>query len=646
MNKPHSELYDLRITLLDSVNWQYKDLYFHFYRCDIADKWIINFLKLKSSDHSFRHRESLLGGVGVDTDAAISALVSVIHDINAQYDIVLPCCQEFTQENLNELHKYFEEYGQRMDFKKTIDLSDYFNELNVWIHRLEHILGGRNQNFRMMMQISFSPRLDFELTKDDLAAVLPIIEFGEIYLGYNTLGRNLHQAVNAKDQQLIAGHGLSPQQCWSNEILLSLGDFGNKTQQLLRDRRKWKMCDIDRWYRFGDFAKNVEGYVPLATLINEQKDHLSSHSAGVDAGLSRFNRIHSVDLVHSRGKRNIEDRKRIPVWKYPVKVQGPKINEIHNQGTVYITWLLNNICNYACRYCPDVLHNGKNVKHDWHMLEPFVDHLNVFYQDKNINFAFTGGEPTLSPFFPTMVKKIYELGHRSGITTNLSRTNRYIGENFIYLDYVSCSFHPAYEFVNNTADAYIEKLKLSSEITSTSCRIMMDPNHWDQCIAFIDQLIRLESIAIQPVMIDPQYGYSSKIIENITYTDAQIDWFSQFHFEKKYVKPKNALHRVKTNFSQAVFDTLEKETIVDPQQYINRGQTNFWNYRCNIGRESLFINHDGKIQRANCGISGIAGTLDNWKEIPWDRLKESVSCTSVMCHCGTDVLISKKRIER
>jgi MoaA/NifB/PqqE/SkfB family radical SAM enzyme len=640
MNTSLSKIYDLRITIMNSDTWEYRDLYFHFFDRPIADKWIRNFLELKSSDHSFRERIFNPGG---SIESASNSLKFLIEKINLIYDKKIPVFQTFDRLSLNQLHLYYEEYGQRTDFTKENTLSSYFERFNNLIHILENKIQNENK-LGIWSLISFNPRVDFELNDEDFLTSLPICNFGDLYLGYNTLGKNLSQAVNSKDKFVIENKLVTPQKYWSNEIALCMQHNGNPTNQLLLYNNKWKLLDVDQHHEYGNYKNNREGYIALGEMIPEQKDKFFSFTDGVDKTLNNFTDIHSVDIVFRRSYRDLDNIKRIPNWKYPVKIQGPEIHEIRNEGTVFITWLLNNICNYACRYCPEVLHNGKNVKHNWDIIEPFLNHLNSFYQGKNINFSFTGGEPTLSPFFPTMIKKIYDLDHRAGITTNLSRTQRYIEENFVYLNYASCSFHPAYEIKNNTANEYIEKLKLSSTITATNCRIMMDPDYWNQSVEFIEQIKELKSIGIHPVMIDSQYGYSSRIISEIKYTDEQLDWFSKFSYQKEYKKPDNEFYKVKENFSFAIFEDHE-EKIIDPQTYINRGQTNFWNYQCMIGSESLFINHDGKIQRANCGVTGIAGTLDDWTNIDWERLKSPVSCPALMCHCGSDVLVSKKKVD-
>ena len=635
-----SKIYDLRITIMNSDTWEYQDLYFHFFDSPIADKWIRNFLELKSNDHSFRER--IFNPFG-SLESASATLKSLTEEINSIYDKEIPVFQTFDQSELNQLHLFYEEYGQRSDSIRGKSLDGYFEKFNSLIHAVENKIRYKNK-LGIWSLISFDPRIDFELNDEDFSNILPILNFGDLYLGYNTLGKSLSQAVFANDKAVIENNSVNPQKYWSNEIMLCFVDNGNPANQLLRYKNKWKSLGADQHYEYGAYRKNKEGYIVLGEMIPEQKEKFFSFTQGVDKSLNEFTDIHSVDLVLRKPHRDLDNIKRIPSWKYPVKVQGSEIQEIRNEGTVYITWLLNNICNYACRYCPDVLHTGKNARYDWDVLEPFIEHLNSFYQEKNINFAFTGGEPTLSPFFPTMIKKIYDLGHRSGITTNLSRTLRYIEENFMYLDYASCSFHPAYEIKNHTDTLYLEKLKLSSTITATNCRVMMDPDYWNQTIEFMEKIKELKTVGINPVMIDSQYGYSSRIISEIKYTEEQLDWFSKFNYKKEYKKPDNEFYKIKENFSFAVFGDLE-EKIIDPQAYINRGQTNFWNYQCMIGRESLFINHDGMIQRANCGVTGNVGTLENWMDINWNRLNHPVSCPSLMCHCGTDILVSKKKVD-
>lgn len=641
-----AKIYDLRITLMSTEDWTHYDLFFHFLDIPLADKWITNFFKLKNSDHNFRERIVNVSGKGVDIERATTQLTDLIQRINLYYDLVLPLANPPTQDWLSLLHTYYEGYGVRTDFKRNEDTDQDFLNLNAYIHKMESILLVQHKPLEMFFLSSFNPRIDFLLEDEDFKHVLPIITPGDLRLGYNTLGRNLSQAITAHDSELLKNNNVSPQQYWSNEINVSLKSWRSAATQLLEYRKDWNATDTGN-YEYGNFSKNREGYIVIGEMIPEQKDKLFSFRHGLSQSIAKYNAIHSIDIMPTRQFRDLDSIVRIPEWKTPNPVQGPKIIKIKNQGVVHITWLLNNICNYSCRYCPDILHNGINPKHNWDQLVPFIDQLISFYASdaKTLNFALTGGEPTLSPFFPTMVKKIYDLGHRVGLTTNLSRTIRYITENFIYLDYASCSFHPAYEFPNNTADQYLEKLKTCSTITSTSVRVMMDPSYWDECVEFVEKVKLIPGVKINPVMIDPQYGFSSRKITDIEYSTDQLEWFKTFSYESAWIEKENSLHRLVDKFSYMQFADLTEEKITNPQELINRGQTNFWNWQCNIGSESLFIDHDGNIKRANCGVSGNVGSIDNWQEINWEQLSQPISCTTTLCHCGTDVLVSKRKVD-
>lgn len=641
-----AKIYDLRITLMSTIDWTHYDLFFHFLDIPLADKWIANFLKLKNGDHDFRERTVNIAGLGVDVEHATTQLNDLIQRINSYYDVVLPLAVPPTQDMLSLLHTHYEGYGARTDFQKTEDSEQDFLNLNSYIHKMEGILIARDQPLEMYILASFNPRFDFLLDDEDFKHVSPVNNPGDLRIGYNTLGRNLAQAVTAGDGELLKNNGISPQQYWSNEIDISLKPFRSSARQLLAYRKHWKNTNTEN-YHYGNFSENREGAIVIGEMIPEQRDRLFTYAKGLDQSLAKYNAIHSIDIMPARRFRDLDNIVRVPTWKPPHLVQGSLPVKITNDGTVNITWVLNNICNYACRYCPEVLHNGINPKYNWEQLTPFIDHLIEFYSkdSKTLNFSLTGGEPTMSPFFPTLIKNIYETGHRVGITTNLSRTVRYITENFVYLDYASCSFHPAYEFPNNTADQYLEKVKICSLNTSTNVRVMMDPLYWDQCINFIEQLKLIPGVGINPVMIESQYGFSSRPITDITYTPEQLAWFSDFNYSSEPIKKENQLHRIKDKFSYVHFVKSKEERINDPQDLINKGQTNFWNWQCNIGAESLFIDHNGSIQRANCGVSGKVGSIDAWQDINWDQLLQPVSCTSIVCHCGSDVLVSKRKVD-
>jgi hypothetical protein len=84
------------------------------------------------------------------------------------------------------------------------------------------------------------------------------------------------------------------------------------------------------------------------------------------------------------------------------------------------------------------------------------------------------------------------------------------------------------------------------------------------------------------------------------------------------------------------------ESLNSPQLLINKGQTNFFDFKCAIGSESMFIHQYGHIKRGNCEVGGIIGNVKDYANIDWNSLSKSVICDSVRCSCGADIPISKK----
>jgi hypothetical protein len=253
----------------------------------------------------------------------------------------------------------------------------------------------------------------------------------------------------------------------------------------------------------------------------------------------------------------------------------------------------------------------------------------------------------MSPFFPELVKMIYMKGGAVGITTNLVRTPRFVEENFKYLSYAGCSFHPAQEFPNNTTDDWIEKVKIASTLTAVTVRLMMDPLYWDQCIEFIERIRNETNVRLDIVYIDDQYGNSKTKIFDITYTTEQVEFFEKFksipaRITTLKILETNPYYRNSKNNYRVIYEDETKESIPTSQTLINRGQTNFFDYRCAIGKESMFIHQTGVIQRGNCNVGGFIGKITEYDKIDWNSLLKTVLCNSLRCSCGADVPISKK----
>lgn len=125
-------------------------------------------------------------------------------------------------------------------------------------------------------------------------------------------------------------------------------------------------------------------------------------------------------------------------------------------GAFSVDWYIGKRCNYDCSYCVDYLHDNFSPHVPLENMKRLVD---VIYEQHgtNVFWSLTGGEPTVNPKFMDLCKYIKEeKGARHvSMTTNGSRTAKYLKELFQYLDNITVSFH--FEHMADKVDEFIEK---------------------------------------------------------------------------------------------------------------------------------------------------------------------------------------------
>ena len=301
-------------------------------------------------------------------------------------------------------------------------------------------------------------------------------------------------------------------------------------------------------------------------------------------------------------------------------------------GVMAVTWVINNICTNACKYCPPNLHKGKNHHYDWENAKRFWQLLLNKY-DK-LHVSISGGEPTLSPFLLDFSKMIHDTGGKIGITTNFARTPRYMAQLAPYLAYISSSFHPSFE-----DKQFLEKALAAADITPTNIRVMMDSNHWDTALKFLDSCKKHKNITVEAVKI---LDWMPGNMAGRNYTEEQLKWFENTDlFQEAEVWPKS-----KKYFDSGSDMHFEDGEVIysngNEQELINAGKTNFKGWKCHMGLESLFIQYTGKIHMANCFQGGVIGDINEPEKINWPS--EPSICIKDRCHCTIDVLLTKEKV--
>jgi organic radical activating enzyme len=305
-----------------------------------------------------------------------------------------------------------------------------------------------------------------------------------------------------------------------------------------------------------------------------------------------------------------------------------------DDSLMQLTWVINNICNNRCSYCVPALNSGIGHHYSWENADKFLDKL--FEKYPKVHCSISGGEPSLSPFFPDLVKKFNYSGNTVGTTSNAFQPVEYWKDVSKYLYYICFSYHPEFPVKD-----FRKKVIASSLNTYVTVRIMMLPSAWDHCVEVFNSLKNVPTLLVEPVRI-LDWGGSNR--EAHIYTKKQLDWFEKKEVLQAHIKPMGHLIDIKEPVDTESSFQLDDGSIVsgndaNPLQFINFGMTNFEGYTCEIGLKSLFVHYHGGIQMGNCMVGGFIGEIENFENIQWPT--EPVICNKTECHCATDVNVSK-----
>jgi organic radical activating enzyme len=306
-----------------------------------------------------------------------------------------------------------------------------------------------------------------------------------------------------------------------------------------------------------------------------------------------------------------------------IRIQQP------DNAPLNLTWIINNICTNHCSYCATNLHMGKNHNYAWANALRFFEML--FERYPKIHCSVSGGEPSVSPFFPEICKLFYERGHTIGVTTNLAKPVRYWRELAPYLQYASISWHSQFIDIN-----FLEKTLAVAELIPTNVRVLMLPGQWEQCVNAYDKLSKIDKFTTEPVRIQDKRGMDTSAH---VYNVPQQIWFEQnrpsnvgkmLHLNREDVAGLGAIY---------YFNDNTRLTNSNTTDLVNSGLTNFNGYTCEIGLKSLYIDYNGKVFAGNCCVGGTLGSINEPENISWPT--QPITCNVNLCHCDTDVSINK-----
>ena len=306
-----------------------------------------------------------------------------------------------------------------------------------------------------------------------------------------------------------------------------------------------------------------------------------------------------------------------------------------------VNWQVNNFCNYECSYCNPGNWMGDNPNEG--NLDVYIRNLGrmiTIYEEQGyeyFKFFFSGGEPTAWKNFIPICEWLKERvpDCTLAVNTNLSRPLAWWKKHVHLFDDIVASFH--IEFVDK--DAYEEKsIWLCDKVNYLSSKMLMHDERFWEVVEYGERLKKVMPNYF--IEWTPLFDEMSVNAGPWQYNDADKEEFinthsceMQFTIDKPYKKDNCVSYCV---YEDGLVKPANSNDIIIAKQ-------NFFKaWECDIG-DAIFISPIGEITLASCGQSGKVGHILTDVE---NVVPRSIICDKYHCHCGTDIIIPKRKINQ
>lgn len=202
---------------------------------------------------------------GISKETYIDRLNEQIDIINRyQYIIDRKVTLDSTQQDMNYLHKYFEDLrgevttGTEWYHTSPSHVQDAVNRFNILIHQLESTI--RMSTKHPTLVVTFKDRPRYELSDEDIQEFTYKWKQGTVYINYCHVGKTVLDIFTNNDG---VAEAVRPQTHYSADFMVKFGPSSNIILHWLR------MRVINVWAKFKNFQfKNLNiGMIPVADLI-------------------------------------------------------------------------------------------------------------------------------------------------------------------------------------------------------------------------------------------------------------------------------------------------------------------------------------------------------------------------------------------
>ena len=308
---------------------------------DIGDRWLAMIKENQASNHTIQanYRKILSPEERVDT---FNIFRDNILQINSMYDRTLAdiVSLEYLHSNqdlLNDLHEEYEVYGDRLQSlldsgyfkmpdnspelvnaiwpgkKQNFDVHERFLRLNEQIHNFEAIFRNWNTPDEGLCTclVDYLPAgIHQNLKPEDFFLFGSDLQWGWMYLGYNTLGKHWSSVLNENDIEVVRRHQVRPQARFAAEFYMHFGRPSLTYVNRVKFYNWWVKNNLSDIHnpdmRLSELAL---GYIPIARItsyqINDEESKLIPFTyPNKDAKewnskvWSKFNKIVNVQITN------------------------------------------------------------------------------------------------------------------------------------------------------------------------------------------------------------------------------------------------------------------------------------------------------------------------------------------------------------
>lgn len=308
----------------------------------LCHRWI-NHVKSRKSEIDTVCTVSLFNKNVSHLPVIIEKLNSLIVYLNSLYDKPLPYLtskDSIDHDILNYLHEEFEEYGARhiqyeQDATYNPDIDDIENyawyerkfdvefhetwlSLNTWIHFAENAMDSPTYTSRFNCIVNQYPNKKGEkLQEIDKLFLTNEFEWGHIYLGYNTLGKDYMHTAEHNDTRVITNGQVKVQEYFSTEVYLEFN-----SDKVFHSEKKGNEVKFYEWYI--SQPKEIQDLVPVDNL---NKLCLGKYYLGRVSFDHTFLKYHGNKLDWDRNTFNIRHRWNIDVFSKISEIIDIEISE-------------------------------------------------------------------------------------------------------------------------------------------------------------------------------------------------------------------------------------------------------------------------------------------------------------------------------